>query len=245
MSRFWTFVTTLIPGQTARSEQVTTHLTEVDTALGLVASELNRSIRFMDGTPSEAAYQLLQNAVQRANKLLGFDGSGVLTLTSASFVWRGDWAVGVQYNLNDVIRAPVSHSYSLYICKSAHVSVDFAADLAARWDVAIDLTEARKSLILHSLIAGPNTVALNAGQDVMVDVTAGAVTLTLPAAPVISDQPINVMHVGGNIATFPITIERNGKLIMGVAENMTVDTPNASFGLAFCNDALGWRIRGV
>jgi hypothetical protein len=53
------------------------------------------------------------------------------------------------------------------------------------------------------------------------------------------------MHVGGNIANFPITIARNGKLIMGLAENMTVDTANASFGLAFCNDSFGWRIRGV
>ena len=79
----------------------------------------------------------------------------------------------------------------------------------------------------------------------MVDVTNGPVTLVLPPAPIITDQPINVMHVGGVVGNNPITIDRNGKRIMGLLEDMTVDTPNASFGLAYCNDTLGWRVRGV
>lgn len=245
-SRFWNFVNTLIGGQTARSEQVTAQLQEVDTAFGGVEAELNRSIRLMDGTPTEATYQLLQNAAARASKLLGFDSGGNLALIPTSFSWRGDWAASTPYNINDVIRGPLSHNYSLYICVSAHTSAaDFATDLGSRWAVAIDLTEARRSLILHTLITGPNTVALSPGQDVMVDVTGGAVNLILPAAPVIGDQPINIMHVGGNLQNFPITVQRNGKFIMGVAEDMTVDSPNASFGLAFADDSRGWRIRGV
>ncbi len=246
MSRFWTFTSTLVAGQTARSEQVSTHFNEVNTALESVANELNRSIRFTDGTPNEAQYQLAQNAAQRANRVIGFDAAGTLALLSATFTWRSDWVSATVYGVNDVIRAPVQNNLSLYICRIAHSSGDFDTDvLAGRWEIMIDLAEARRSLVLHQLLVGPDTVQLVAGQDVMCDVTNGPLNLVLPAAPAIADQPINVMHIAGNLGSFPITIQQNGKRIMGLDEDMTVTTANASFGLAFANDVYGWRIRGV
>ena len=245
-SRFCTYVSNLIAGQTAGAESVDAKFTEVDTALGLVEGEMNRSIRFTDGTPAESTFQIAQTGPQRANQLLGFDSNGNLALSAAGFDWRGNWATSTFYSVNDVVIAPLANNYSLYVCRTSHTSGTFATDVATgRFQIMVDLTEVRRSLILHELVSGPNTVALTAGQDVMVDVTGGAVTLTLPAAPVITDQPINIMHVGGNVGTFPITIARNGKPIMGLLEDMTVTTSNASFGLAFCNDTFGWRIRGV
>lgn len=245
-SRFWNFVANLLPGQTARAEQVNEKLQEIDTALQGVESEMNRTVRFMDGTPGQTDFQILQDAAQRALKLMGFDAGGAIALISAGFTWRGDWAAGVQYNVNDMVKAPIEHDLSLYVARTSHVSTNFDDDvLAFRWALAVDLTEVRRSLILHQLIVGPDTVDLESGQDVMVDVTGGPVTLVLPPTPAISDQPINVMHVGGSINANPITIDRNGKPIMGLNEDMTIDTPNASFGLAFCDDTRGWRIRGV
>lgn len=244
-SRFWTFVANLIPGQTARSEQVNAKFGEVEEGLDLVASEMNRAIRLTSGTPGETDLQIDFTAAQRASKALGFDSAGDPTILNTTFAWRGDWVTGTVYSANDVIRAPLEYNYSLYICLSAHTSSVFANDIGS-WTVMVDLTEARRSLILHTLVLGPQSnYPLVAGQDVMVDVSGGAVSFLLPSSPNISDQPINIMHVGGNVANNPITVNGNGQYVMGLPEVMTVDTTNASFGLAYCNATLGWRIRGV
>lgn len=246
MSRYWVYEPNLIPGATARSESVEAQFSNVDQALSQVEGEMNLAIRLTGATAVKATYEIPQTPAQRINKLLGFDGSGNLGLSNAGFGWKGPWATGIAYVTNDVVMADVSHSYSIYVCRAGHTSGTFDNDLAAGlWELMIDLTLSRQALILHSLIVGPNSVTLAAGQDVMVDVTNGAVTLTLPNNPSITDQPINIMHVGGNVQDHPIVVAGNGKRIMGLLETMTVDTPNASFGLAFCNDNLGWRIRGV
>jgi hypothetical protein len=244
-SRFWTFVENLIPGQTARSEQVNAKFGEVEEGLDLVAAEMDRSIRFTYGIPTETTHQLPQSPAQCAGKTLGFDASGVISLLNSGFVWKGDWAGGTFYAVNDVVRAPLANNYSIYVCTSAHTSSSFSSD-SSSWSIMIDLTENRATLILHTLVSGPQgNYPLVAGQDVMVDVTGGAVSFLLPASPLIGDQPINIMHVAGPVADNPITINGNGKMIMALAEPLIVNTDNASFGLAFCNDAAGWRIRGV
>ena len=55
-----------------------------------------------------------------------------------------------------------------------------------------------------------------------IDTTNGARTTTLPAAPQV-DQWVWIKDVGGNCATLNQTINRNGKTIDGVAENMLID----------------------
>lgn len=79
-----------------------------------------------------------------------------------------------------------------------------------------------------------------AGSNYFVDLSTGAVTITLPAAPSINDAPIGVAVLGS--ITNSLTIARNGKLIMGLAENMSVDIANANFRLAFSNNTFGWRL---
>lgn len=246
-SVYWTFTTNLIAGEVAKAEKVNLKFSEIDAAFEAVQGDVWKGIRIDDGTtPNSSTFKLTQAAGARANRLLGFDSAGALSLLAAGFVWRGDWATATNYAVNDLVRGPVEAAYSLYIVRATHTSSVFATDVGAnRLAVAVDLTEARRSLILHELIVGPNTVQLVAGQDVMVDVTAGPVTLTLPLNATISDQPINVMHVGGSVGNNPITIARNGHRIMGALEDMIVDTPNASFGLAYCDATRGWRVRGV
>lgn len=246
-SIYWTFEANLIAGEVAKADKVNLKFAEIDAAFLLVQGSTYQGIRIDDGTiPNASTFRLTQPAGARANRVVGFDSAGAISLLAAAFAWRGAWAAATSYAVNDVVQGPLANNYSIYVVRVAHTSGVFADDLAAgRLAVVIDLAEARRSLILHELIVGPNTVAVSAGQDLMVDVTNGPVTLTLPASPSISDQPINVMHVGGNIANNAITIARNGKRIMGLLEDMLVDTPNASFGLAFCDDTRGWRIRGV
>lgn len=90
--------------------------------------------------------------------------------------------------------------------------------------------------------AADSPVTASAGQNYFIDVSSGPVTVTLPAAPALSDAPIGIVHVGGTIGSNPITVARNGKPIMGLAENLTVDITNANFRLAFCDNTRGWRI---
>jgi hypothetical protein len=241
-NRFYGNTPTLVQGQSARAEAVEAKHNEVEGGFLAVANEMNRAIRFTDGTPNEAAFQMAATSAQRANKLLGFSAAGNPDLFSSTFVWRGNWTSSAFYAVNDVVRGPESANYSIYIVTTSHTSAgSIATDISAgRLAVMIDLQEMQRFIRRFQIV----TTNYNAvpGDDLFVDVTAGAVTITLPAAPVLSDQPISICHAGGNVAANNITIARNGKLIMGLAEDMTVNTGNASFELAFVNDTLGWRL---
>jgi hypothetical protein len=85
-----------------------------------------------------------------------------------------------------------------------------------------------------------------AGKDYYVDVSTGPMTINLPASPTIQTRPISFVHLRGTITANNLTIGRNGQLIMGLAEDMVVNTTNAAFQLGFSDAAGGWRlIRGV
>ena len=62
--------------------------------------------------------------------------------------------------------------------------------------------------------------------------------LTLPASPIASD----VVNISNQSATLTCVIERNGKNIMGLAENLTVDRLNAGFKMIYTNSTYGWVI---
>lgn len=80
-------------------------------------------------------------------------------------------------------------------------------------------------------------ISATAGQHI-VCTNAGAVTVTLPAAPT---QGQMVWVTPGNGRTDNV-IARNGQLILGLAEDMTIDNPNITVELRFINSTLGWRL---
>jgi hypothetical protein len=69
-------------------------------------------------------------------------------------------------------------------------------------------------------------------------ITADSITIDLPASPSAG------WEVGiNNTSTFAnITIARNGQLLMGLSENMTLDVPYVTISLVFVNNTVGWRI---
>ena len=92
-------------------------------------------------------------------------------------------------------------------------------------------------------VIGPDTIQTAFGRMYFCDVGAGAITLTLPATPAIEDAAVAVVHSDGNIVTNNITIARNGRNIMGLAQDMTVNTTNAAFQLKWSGDLTeGWRL---
>ena len=68
-------------------------------------------------------------------------------------------------------------------------------------------------------------------------VTTGQVTISLPSTPSVGDKVM--IGVSGNFNT---TIARNGSNIMGLAENMIVDSGYVTLSMIYINSTLGWRI---
>jgi hypothetical protein len=66
-------------------------------------------------------------------------------------------------------------------------------------------------------------------------------TLTLPSSPLSGDS-IKISNLSG-VAT--CVLARNGSLIMGVASDLTLDTPSASFELIYSGATKGWVIVGL
>lgn len=246
-SRFWNFISNLTPGETARSSEVNAKFAEVDAALLLAANEMNRTVRFTaDSNPAETFNQVGNTAGQRANRVLGFDSAGKPTITSATWNYRGPWVANNVYVLNDIV---VLANDGLYICISSHTASSlFSTDFTfTRWLKIIDLVEVSRSIRRFQIVtASQSPFQATAGDDLMVDVSTGAVTIRLPSAPTLSDQAISITHVDGAIGTNNIRVDRNGNRIMGLTEDMFVTDTNAALELAYCDSARGWRlVRGT
>lgn len=69
--------------------------------------------------------------------------------------------------------------------------------------------------------------------------TTGVVTMTMPASPTDGDQ-IRFIDCKHNFATTAMTVARNGNNLMGVAQDMTVNTTNASGTFVWSSGASDW-----
>lgn len=67
------------------------------------------------------------------------------------------------------------------------------------------------------------------------------VTLTLPAAPTAGDS-VKISNLSGDVNC---VVGRNGNNIMGVAQDLTLDTASASFELIYSGATKGWVIIGL
>jgi hypothetical protein len=82
--------------------------------------------------------------------------------------------------------------------------------------------------------------------DTDTSVSALDVDVTLPASPNPGDM-IEIWHVGPGDVETPatneaLTVLRNGKLIMGIADNLSVNKNQTAIRLMFLNNTYGWRI---
>lgn len=79
---------------------------------------------------------------------------------------------------------------------------------------------------------------------IFVDTSSGTVTVSLPAVPSIGDN-VTFIDYAGTCGTNPLIFNRNGNLIMGLAENLVVDVFNASNTLIYSGATYGWKIGAV
>ena len=101
-----------------------------------------------------------------------------------------------------------------------------------------------RRLIQKTVRTVTGSFTARAGNDYFVDTNAGAVTMTLPAAAITGDR-VRVYDLRKTFDTNNLTVNRNGHLIQGDADNLTVATESAAFDLVYSGATYGWRIFSV
>ena len=80
------------------------------------------------------------------------------------------------------------------------------------------------------------------GENIFVDCSAAAVTITLPASPTIGQQ-VKIIDGTGSAGTNNITVGRNSQNIQGSAADLTISTNSAGISLVFYDASNGWRLK--
>ncbi|MAX33845.1 MAG: hypothetical protein CME72_12360 [Halomonadaceae bacterium] len=133
------------PGSTAEGEAVDEKFDQVATGFEGVEQDTRRALKFPfeQGMPSQ---EFSGTALQRRNRVLGFDANGNLALVSGFFN-RGDWQPSTDYFLNDVVRDPgTTNLYVLIVAKHTSGATP-AFDNTSLWYLAIDADTVRTQRI--------------------------------------------------------------------------------------------------
>jgi hypothetical protein len=89
-----------------------------------------------------------------------------------------------------------------------------------------------------------NTSAV-ANERLLIDTTAGAITLTLPGtSDTLVNDTIQFIDIGGNFGTNNATVARNGHKIHGLTEDLSLDIGNSAATLVYSGATYGWVLAG-
>lgn len=132
------------PGTTAEGEAVDEKFDAIATGLDETFKDTTRALKFPyeEGMPSQ---EFVATALQRRNRVLGFDQTGNLALVSG-FYFRGDWQPNTDYFLNDIVRDPVTTNLHVSIVRQTSGAT---SDLSnpAKWYLAVDADTVRLARI--------------------------------------------------------------------------------------------------
>lgn len=108
--------------------------------------EIQRTIK-LSPTNTMTSTEFTVGATARANKILGFDGSGELSVTQELGVFRGDWTADTAFAVRDLIKDTTNDN--IYICQTAHTSsgslpISTNTDASA-WELIVDAATATTS----------------------------------------------------------------------------------------------------
>ena len=151
---------------------------------------------------------------------------------SQGWVITGAGGAGIDTSLS----ASVAALSSSYLALSESIAPLSASSSDSRNLIVASITGSShySSSYMNGTIAGVN-------QGVYVfDDTVTFRTLTLPSSPKIGDT----VKVSGRSGLATNVIARNGELIMGVAQDMTLDDAEAAFELLYAAGSQGWVVIG-
>lgn len=81
---------------------------------------------------------------------------------------------------------------------------------------------------------------------ILADSSGGAFTITLPAnASLLVNDTIQIIDIGGSFGANAVTLDRNGSLIQGLAENLDIDFARATITLMYSGGSYGWIVIGT
>lgn len=86
-----------------------------------------------------------------------------------------------------------------------------------------------------------NNDTLSANDNTILNSSTSAFTLNLPSSPSSGDM-LQFLDGTGDLETNNVTLGRNGSNIMGLAEDLVIDSGDSGFKLVYYNASEGWRI---
>lgn len=132
-----------------------------------------------------------------------------------------------------------------YTCAAGDV-LTFTSEGSGNWRCTAYALASGESIIVNPggmawshITADPSPAVTNNGYSC--DTSGGAFSLTLPASPSVGDV-VAFTDGAGTFNTNALTIARNGNKIMGLSEDMTVDTQYAAAQLVYDGSTNGWRL---
>jgi len=121
--------------------------------------ELDRTIK-LSRTNTMTSTEFTVGATDRANKVLGFDGNGELTVTQELGTFRGDFAASTSYSARDIIRD--TSTGNIFIVNEAHTS-------SGSEPLTSNANSAKYTLLIESATAGVVAGTVTASRGVIVD----------------------------------------------------------------------------
>lgn len=190
----------------------TSYTTGVGSSLNLTTlTATSANITTLSGTNFSATSLTLTNALAVAQ-----GGSGRASATAYAVVCGGTTTTGPQQSI-----ASVGTSGQVLTSNGAGALPTFQTLVVA-------------GLPTMNVVSGTTQAAVANNQYVLTN--AAATTVTLPASPAAGDTVY--ITVANNLVTN--VVARNGSNIQSLAENMTLDSPNASAQLRYADATRGW-----
>jgi len=213
----------IVPARSDSQANFNTNMQSMFTYFPTIASSINAVSIEMNAVASEVN----NNAISAATSA---DMAAASTVSAIAAAGVTLWAVGVSYTTPACVAGSDGATYR---CKGTGIVGDNpVGSVTGNW--------------LRLTIAAPTVNVITANFNILADInylvntSTIAITGTLPASPA-PGQKINVGDYSGTFQEKNCTIGRNGKLIMGLAEDLILNK-DCFINMIYVDATIGWRL---